>query len=921
METIRISVHHFVTTITVLLTLTALILASLAISGHIDYRDNSIEATAINNHSSLFSEHVTGVTPSAVIDAVLEDGELGAQIELNAPVAGDNTLSLGGVAVTASAEDINRLSGVNKHGKGFHIGGSGIIMEDADGFNYVILDSPANVTTNYTLTFPSSLAAGYLKADAAGTITFADASENPKLHNVQNGDATTAITLTNDAAMTFGTTANKLQLKAATDVELNADSGIIKLIDNTNTFGALTNTSNELVIKSGTGSTTAMTFSGADVTHHGDVTIFKDSDNAEMIISSHHDTEATTPLITLRKSDGTAAAPTSVDNNDVLGTLAFSGYDGTGYHVGAKIEARVNGSPSNGTDMPTELTFWTTPDAAGAPLERLVIDQDGSVNITGTEKFKLAGTAVTSTAAELNLLDGSVAGTVVANKAVIHDGSGHIITNHLKISDNGNIGSMSVPGAISISAGGVVSLSATTVSTSSTTGALTVAGGVGIAGILSAGSTSTLTGDATFGGHIVAGADEAKNIFAAVTSNTITVGGTGSTVAVDKLNVTGTATLTGTGNVNRSAKTTGRYYLEEYFNQLPGMEAPVLLSQLTSPETSVTSNNKYTIVTTHSGSGSHDIAAGQFKEFTFINSLITANSIVVIQVLDNHSDTAADEGAFFRVNDVQAGSCEIRICNQSSVDSADTYKIAVLIDPQIPSNLNFCIADSAGASATTSASDSSVSWDSDRAAINLITSGSDDDSVVLLPRTNTSQEMGANTNSPSAWSGILWGTENQTEWECAISVADANHVCFWAGLKDSKTPVITTDPNQIYFVFDSDDSVAGTLSNNTKLHFVCSIDGTDHISQLPITVAENTIYHLKIKINNSRQASIFVNDIQYNVTTGTTATGDSVTTGTTVSGALKNDTDFKPYVGLQSTTAAADTLCVYYQAINRVLYE
>ena len=496
MERITITVHHFVTMVTVLLTLTALIIASLAISGHIDYKDNSIEATAINNHSGLFLEHPTGNTPSAVIDAVLSDGELGAQVELNA-VAGDNTLSLGGVAVTASAAEINRLSGVTKHGNGFHAGGSGIILEDADGSNYLILDSPASVTTNYTLTFPSTVAAGYLKADAAGVLSFAAANDNPKLQSVQNGDASTPITLTNNAAMTFGTTVGKLQLKASTDVELNADSGIIKLIDNVTTFGALTQTGNELVIKSGTTPTTAMTFSGADVTHSGSVTVVKDSANAELIISSHHDTEATTPLITLRKSDNTAAAPALVDDDAVLGTIQFSGYDGSGYHVGAKIEARVNGTPSDGTDMPTELTFWTTPDGAGVPVERLVIDQDGSVDIKGTGTFKLAGVAITSTAAELNFLDTSAVGTVIASKAVIYDGSGNVKANDLIIADGGDIGSVSDTDAISISAGGVVTLSATTSASSMTTGALVVAGGLGVSKNLYIGGICTMKNTAT----------------------------------------------------------------------------------------------------------------------------------------------------------------------------------------------------------------------------------------------------------------------------------------------------------------------------------------------------------------------------------------------------------------------------------------
>ena len=56
-----------------------------------------------------------------------------------------------------------------------------------------------------------------------------------------------------------------------------------------------------------------------------------------------------------------------------------------------------------------------------------------------------------------------------------------------------------------------------------------------------------VSGDVTFGGHIVADADEAKNIFAAVTtaSNAITIGGGGKVVTAGALEVTTTSTLTG----------------------------------------------------------------------------------------------------------------------------------------------------------------------------------------------------------------------------------------------------------------------------------------------------------------------------------------------------------------------------------------
>ena len=111
--------------------------------------------------------------------------------------------------------------------------------------------------------------------------------------------------------------------------------------------------------------------------------------DAEVTISCYHDTEATTPKITLRKADGSEASPALVDDNAVLGTISFQGHDGSGFEQGAKIEARIQGdvdSPSDGSDMPTELTFWTTPDGSATAVERMNIDQAGRVGI-GTHEI------------------------------------------------------------------------------------------------------------------------------------------------------------------------------------------------------------------------------------------------------------------------------------------------------------------------------------------------------------------------------------------------------------------------------------------------------------------------------------------------------------------------------------------------------
>ena len=64
-----------------------------------------------------------------------------------------------------------------------------------------------------------------------------------------------------------------ITLDATTDIVLDAGGADVTLKDDGTTFGSLTNSSGELVIKSGSTPTTAMTFSGANVTFAGTVTI------------------------------------------------------------------------------------------------------------------------------------------------------------------------------------------------------------------------------------------------------------------------------------------------------------------------------------------------------------------------------------------------------------------------------------------------------------------------------------------------------------------------------------------------------------------------------------------------------------------------------------------------------------------------
>ena len=200
------------------------------------------------------------------------------------------------------------------------------------------------------------------------------------------------------------------------------------------------------------------------------------------------------------------------------------------------------------------------------------------------------------------------------------------------------------------------------------------------------------------------------------------------------------------------------------------------------------------------------------------------------------------------------------------------------------------------------------------AGILATTAGADQDQAILTPHLDT---------AATAWAGCLWGTENEVHWETSIMLPAIDNQNVWAGLKLTNVPELATDADQAYFNFLTDaDNSGQAFTDFTKLHFVYSVGGTDYISQLPITVAANTIYHLKMEIDSDRKIAIFVNGIQYNVTSTSGSTGGTaVTTGTTKSAALTNDVDLIPYNGIEANAGAAEALNTHYICMSRNVYE
>ena len=204
------------------------------------------------------------------------------------------------------------------------------------------------------------------------------------------------------------------------------------------------------------------------------------------------------------------------------------------------------------------------------------------------------------------------------------------------------------------------------------------------------------------------------------------------------------------------------------------------------------------------------------------------------------------------------------------------------------------------------------------AGVLVTTATADQDQGILLPHLDT---------AATAWAGTLWGTENSVHFETSLQLPALDNQKVWTGLKLTNDQLVATDDDQMFFKYQSDLTNSEAFTTYANWHFVHSIGGTDYISRLPIAVAANTPYHFKIEVDSDRKAAIFVNGIQYNVTTtagstlGTAVTAVQPGKAAVKTAALSNDVDLIPYVGIEAGAAAAEAVNVHYVACSRNVYE
>ena len=282
----------------------------------------------------------------------------------------------------------------------------------------IVTAAPHSESANNTLTLPSTGGDARLVSTASTATLTNKTLTTPVIEEI---DSTGSITL-----------------DAATDIILDAGGADVTLKDDGTTFGSLTNSSGELVIKSGSTPTTAVTFSGANVTFAGNLTVNGTTTTIDTTNTTVKDTllglnsGATSNandcgIIIERGSTGNDALfiwdesadkfalGTTTDNASSTGNLNMT----TGTLV-ANVEGNVTGTiqtaaQSNITSLGT-LTTLTVDNVIinGTTIGHtddtdLMTVADGVLTVAGEVSMTtldIGGTNVTATAAELNHVDG-----------------------------------------------------------------------------------------------------------------------------------------------------------------------------------------------------------------------------------------------------------------------------------------------------------------------------------------------------------------------------------------------------------------------------------------------------------------------------------------------------------------------------------
>ena len=226
-------------------------------------------------------------------------------------------------------------------------------------------------------------------------------------------------------------------IDAAGDITLDAGGADIRLKDDGTQFGRLANSSSNLVV--------ASSISDQDI-------LFQGSDGGSTITALTLDMSAAGAATF---NDKITAVGTSVFTNldisgdvDVDGTINLDAVDIDG-------NVQIDGTVTVGVDdTGYDVKFFGATSGAyiqfDASADKLLTAGGATIDIV-KDKLLIGGTAVTTTAAELNVLDGVTAGTVTASKGIVVDSNKDVSSfRNITLTGELDAGSLDVSGDIDV---------------------------------------------------------------------------------------------------------------------------------------------------------------------------------------------------------------------------------------------------------------------------------------------------------------------------------------------------------------------------------------------------------------------------------------------------------------------------------------
>ena len=226
---------------------------------------NSIAATSLSEISTVANDDVfiavdtsggglKKIARSAIVAGLATSSAISNVVEDTTPQLGGNLDMNGADIVTTSNADLELAPNGTGHVtvKGNTNAGAIQFNCESNSHGQILKSQPHSAAVTNEMLLPAGSSSTLVSLVSTDTLT--------------NKTLTTPVIAEIDSGA-------DITLDATADIVLDAGGADITLKDDGTTFGSLTNSSGELVIKSGSTPTTAMTFSGANVTFAGTVTI------------------------------------------------------------------------------------------------------------------------------------------------------------------------------------------------------------------------------------------------------------------------------------------------------------------------------------------------------------------------------------------------------------------------------------------------------------------------------------------------------------------------------------------------------------------------------------------------------------------------------------------------------------------------